>query len=53
MVGEPDYLLRVAVENMAAYEYLYTNRLATLPGVIRLTSQVAMKKLKDGGVIPV
>ena len=32
MFGVPDYLIRVAVEDTAAYEAFYMNDLAGLPG---------------------
>jgi Lrp/AsnC family leucine-responsive transcriptional regulator len=52
MFSEPDYLLRVAVADLAAYERVYTDRLASLPGVARLTSQIAMKTVKPDGRLP-
>jgi DNA-binding Lrp family transcriptional regulator len=48
MFGTPDYLLRVAVADQAAYERFYMNHLADLPGVARLNSQFTMKAVKDG-----
>lgn len=47
MFGVPDYIIRVAVADLAAYEALYMNQLADLPGVGRLNSQFAMKVVKD------
>ncbi|MEM8924423.1 MAG: Lrp/AsnC family transcriptional regulator [Actinomycetota bacterium] len=44
--GTPDYLLRVAVADNAAYERLYADRLVRLPGVARATSQMIMKSIK-------
>ena len=35
MSGHPDYLLRVATTDLAAYERLYMARLTSLPGVAR------------------
>lgn len=49
MFGFPDYLLRVAVADQAAYEDFYMSRLADLPGVARLNSQLTMKTVKAGG----
>ncbi|MFI1972279.1 ArsR family transcriptional regulator [Streptomyces cinnamoneus] len=43
LFGGQDYLLRIAVADISAYEHCYTNELATLPGVARLTSHLAMK----------
>lgn len=46
LFGEPDYLVLVAVEDLAAYERLWTERLATLPNTARVSSQMTMKVLK-------
>lgn len=46
LFGEPDYLVLVAVEDLAAYERLWTERLATLPNTARVSSQMTMKILK-------
>ena len=51
--GRPDYFLRVAVADHAAYEALLTGRLAGLPGVsahgiVHLT----MKKMKQAECRP-
>ena len=48
MFGVPDYLVRVAVEDSAAYEAFYMNELAELPGIGRVSSQFAMKLVKGG-----
>jgi len=53
LFGEPDYLLRVAVRDSTEYEHLYTNRLAALPGVRKARSQIAMKTIRQGLVLPV
>lgn len=45
LFGEPDYLLRVATTDLAAYQRLYDEQLATLPGVQRLTSTLVMKNV--------
>jgi DNA-binding Lrp family transcriptional regulator len=42
LFGDPDYLLRVATADIAAYQTLRDERLATLPGVGRLTSTIVM-----------
>ena len=53
MFGSPDYLLRVAVRDHAAYEICYMDQLADLPGVARLNSQFTMKTIKDASrVLP-
>ncbi len=46
MFGVPDYLVRVAVADTAAYETFYMNELAELPGIGRVSSQFAMKLVK-------
>jgi DNA-binding Lrp family transcriptional regulator len=48
MFGIPDYLVRVAVADQAAYEAFYMNELAELPGLARVNSQFAMKVVKRG-----
>jgi DNA-binding Lrp family transcriptional regulator len=48
LFGLPDYLLRVAVEDTAAYEAFYMNELAELPGIGRVSSQFTMKLVKGG-----
>ena len=53
LFGEPDYLLRVAVRDSDAYERLYTNRLAALPGVSKARSQIGMKVIKQGLTLPI
>jgi DNA-binding Lrp family transcriptional regulator len=46
MYGRPDYFLRVAVADHAAYEAFLMNRLSGLPAVLRLES---MKTIKENG----
>jgi DNA-binding Lrp family transcriptional regulator len=46
LFGRPDYFLRVAVADHAAYEAFLTTRLSGLPGVLRLTSHLTMKEVK-------
>ena len=46
MFGVPDYLVRVAVADTAAYEAFYMNELAELPGIGRVSSQFTMKLVK-------
>ena len=47
LFGDPDYLLRVATADIAAYQTLRDERLATLPGVGRLTSTIVMKRVVE------
>ena len=53
MFGRPDYILRVAVADIAGYESLLRHTLSNLPGVGQLTSQIALKAIKAGGTLPV
>lgn len=51
LFGDPDYLLRVVAADLAAYQRLYDEQLAELPGVQRLTSTLVMKDVvRDRGV---
>ncbi|MEJ8653551.1 Lrp/AsnC family transcriptional regulator [Streptomyces sp. MS1.AVA.3] len=52
LFGEPDYLLRVATTDLAAYQQLYDQRLAYLSGVQRLTSTLVMKNVIDARPLP-
>lgn len=47
LFGDPDYLLRVATADIAAYQTLRDEQLATLPGVGRLTSTIVMKRVVE------
>lgn len=53
LFGDPDYLLRIAVADIAAYERFRTERLSLLPGVARLTSHLTMKQVKADAGLPV
>jgi DNA-binding Lrp family transcriptional regulator len=43
LFGDPDYLLRIVARDLVAFQQLYDDHLATLPGVQRLTSTIVMK----------
>ncbi|MEV0175827.1 Lrp/AsnC family transcriptional regulator [Streptomyces sp. NPDC050803] len=49
MYGRPDYFLRVAVADHAAYEAFLMGRLSGLPAVQRLESHLTMKEIKAIG----
>jgi DNA-binding Lrp family transcriptional regulator len=53
LFGDPDYLVRVAAADIAAYQTLRDEKLATLPGVQRLTSTIVMKRVVDDRPFPV
>jgi Lrp/AsnC family leucine-responsive transcriptional regulator len=52
MFGDPDYLLRVVVADADAYERFYMGKLAGLPGVARMNSQITMKIVKGARLLP-
>ena len=52
LFGEPDYLLRVITADLPAYQDVYDNRLATLPGVQRLSSTLVMKSVVANRPLP-
>ncbi|MFI7892459.1 Lrp/AsnC family transcriptional regulator [Streptomyces sp. CACIS-1.16CA] len=52
LFGEPDYLLRVATADLAAFQKLYDQELARLPGVQRLTSTLVMKNVIQDRPLP-
>lgn len=45
MFGEPDYLMRIAVADLAEYETLWTSELSQLAGASRVLSQMTMKSI--------
>jgi Lrp/AsnC family transcriptional regulator, leucine-responsive regulatory protein len=53
MMGQPDYLLRIATRDPATFEQLYFDHLARLPHVQTLTSQLAMKSVKRATTLPI
>jgi DNA-binding Lrp family transcriptional regulator len=52
LFGDPDYLVRVVTADIAAYQGLRDEKLATLPGVRRLTSTIVMKRVVDERPFP-
>ena len=46
IAGAFDYLLRIAVADLASYETFHADRLTALPGVSNITSYIAMSRLK-------
>jgi DNA-binding Lrp family transcriptional regulator len=53
LFGDPDYLIRVATTDLAAYQVLRDEKLGTLPGVQRLNSTIVMKRIVDDRPFPV
>jgi len=52
LFGDPDYLLRVIARDLPAFQRLYDDRLATLPGVQRLSSTLVMKTVTENRPLP-
>jgi DNA-binding Lrp family transcriptional regulator len=52
LFGDPDYLLRILTADLAGYQRLEDDRLATLPGVQRLTSTLVMKRVVQDRPLP-
>ncbi len=46
IAGAFDYLLRIAVADLASYEIFHADRLTALPGVAHITSYVVMSRSK-------
>jgi Lrp/AsnC family transcriptional regulator len=53
MGGDVDYLLRVAVEDMPAYDAFYRRLTATVPGLRNVTSRFAMERVKGTTALPI
>jgi DNA-binding Lrp family transcriptional regulator len=49
MFGHPDYILRIAVADLVAFETFLTGKLIGLPGVLHVTSHLTMKTIKADG----
>ena len=52
MTGEFDYLLRVVVKDMADFERIHKEALTRLPGVARVNSSVAIRKVLKKTELP-
>ena len=53
MGGDVDYLLRVAVADMPAYDAFYRRLTATVPGLRNVTSRFAMERVKGTTALPI
>ncbi len=47
LFGTPDYLARIAVADLAAYEAFLTNEVLAIPGIHRVSSRFPMKTIKS------
>lgn len=53
MTGQRDYLLRIVVQNLEAYERFLKQKLTRLDGVASIESSFALKQLKRSQALPV
>jgi DNA-binding Lrp family transcriptional regulator len=53
LFGDPDYLLRVVAADLAAYQVLRDEQLATLSGIQRLSSTIVMKQVVEERPLPI
>lgn len=53
MAGGTDYLLRVVAIDVANYEQIYRERIARLPGIARVQSQLAFRTVRGWSGYPV
>ncbi|WP_438854407.1 Lrp/AsnC family transcriptional regulator [Agromyces sp. M3QZ16-3] len=53
LFGDPDYLLRVAVRDLPAYQRLWDEKLSGLPGTRRVASTLVMKTIVDDRPLPI
>ena len=52
LFGDPDYLLRVVAADLNEYAALRDHDLASLPGIMRITSTIVMKRIVDNPPLP-
>ena len=52
MTGEADYLLRVVVPDLAAYEHFLKTHLTRIPGVSSIKSSFALKQVRYETALP-
>ena len=52
MTGEADYLLRIVVTDLQAYEHFLKDRLTRFPGVLNIRSSFALNQVKYSTALP-
>ncbi len=52
LFGDPDHFLRMIARDLPAFQEIYDDRLATLPGVQRLSSTLVMKSVVEDKALP-
>ena len=50
--GDADYLLRIVAQDLPAFSELMTKCVLRLPGVARITTNIALQKIKQTHVLP-
>lgn len=53
VTGDADYILRVVIENMSAYDKFLTEKIFTLSGVSQVRSNFALREIKNETTVPV
>tara|TARA_R110002074_G_scaffold379533_1_gene557824 strand:+ start:3229 stop:3699 length:471 start_codon:yes stop_codon:yes gene_type:complete len=53
IAGDWNFLLKIRIRNTAAFEVLLTNRLKTVPGVVRTQTVITLVSYKDTAALPV
>ncbi|MGW4892491.1 Lrp/AsnC family transcriptional regulator [Kitasatospora sp. NPDC004240] len=52
MTGSSDYLLRVVIESLEAYELLVRDRVHAIPGIAAIESSFAYSRVKQSRIFP-
>ncbi len=47
ITGKADFMLKVSVENIAAYENFLLHKLSTIPGLQHVETMIIMRRVKD------
>lgn len=53
VTGDADYVLRVIIQDMAAYDRFLNDKIFNLPGVSQVKSNFALREIKNETMIPV
>ncbi len=51
-MGDKDFLLRIVVPSIEAYEAFFLDHLSRLPGVQAVNSTIALSVIKESTVLP-
>jgi Lrp/AsnC family transcriptional regulator, leucine-responsive regulatory protein len=51
--GNADFVLRVVIEDMAAYDRFLNEKLFTLPGISQVSSNFALREIKNETAVPI